>query len=179
MADENSASGQAANEDNKGDDSQDQSASQAPDATKKPDISPQEQARREAQSQKDKEKSSESDNFSERMDFLEAREMERVRSEFIGELLSDTETYPNVSKDDPMFKYATSKEEVKEIATQLQNRFKEHQQEALRSVQSESEQSLTDEEIAQREKDLEKETRETGRPTFGQFMNNLSRRKKA
>lgn len=178
MADENNSSDKAATEEvNKEGDNQ-EPASPAPDGSKKPEITPEEQARREQQSAKDRAAGGK-DEFSERIDFLEAREMERVRGEYVSDLLtSETETYPNVQANDPLFKFATSKEDVKEIATQLQNRFTEQQQAALQSVQTQSDQSLTDEEIAEREKELEKETTEHGRSTFGQYFNNLTNRRK-
>lgn len=143
----------------------------------KPD--PVEQARREQQSKKDKAVSEKSD-LEETVEFLSSREAERERDAHVNTFLTENaEKYPNVKPDDPMFKYATSKEDVADIATQLQNKFMDMQQDALRSVQTESEQSLTDEEIAKKEEELEAETEKEGRSTFGNFIDNLGRRKKA
>lgn len=176
MADENKPSGQ---EDKSGSNGTTPPAP-SPDGSRKPEISPDEQARRAEQSQRDKETKNEDDSLREDVDYLRAREAERARDSFVSDLLTkEAEKFPNVKADDPLFKYATSKEEVEEIAKDLQNRFTDLQQDALRSVQTESEQSLTDEEIAEKEKELEKESNESGRSTFGSFMDNLGRRKKA
>lgn len=147
-------------------------------ASSKPTVDPAEQARRDQQSKKDK-ANSELDDTTERLSFLEAREMERARDEFVSELLTGSDKFPDVKSDDPMFKYATSKEDVEEIATNLQNKFKDLQQQALDSVQTEgSVKLLTDEEIAEQEKVLEKKVNETGHSQFGNFIGNLQRRKR-
>lgn len=175
MADENKPSGQ---EDNAGSNGK-TPPTPSPDGSRSNGISPEEQARRAEQSEKDKQAGKEDESLREDVDYLRAREAERARDGYVSELLTkEAEKFPNVKVDDPMFKYATSKEEVEEIATNLQNRFTDLQQDALRSVQIESEESLTDEEIAEKEKELEKETQESGRSTFGNFLDNLGRRKK-
>lgn len=147
-------------------------------ASSKATVDPAEQARRDQQSKKDR-ANAELDETTERLSFLEAREMERARDEFVSELLTGSDKFPDVKPDDPLFKYATSKEDVEEIATQLQNRFKDLQQKALDSVQTEGSVSLlTDEEIAEQEKVLEKKVNETGQSQFGSFLGNLQRRKR-
>lgn len=146
-------------------------------ASSQPTVDPAEQARRDQQSKKDK-ANSELDDTTERLSFLEAREMERARDEYVSELLTSSDKFPDVKADDPLFRYAGSKEEVEEIATQLQNRFKDMQQRALESVQTEgADKLLTDEEIEQANKELEKKTRETGQSTFSSFLSNIQRRK--
>lgn len=175
MADENNPSGQEENGASNGN----PPASKAPDGSSKPEISSEEQARRAEQSEKDKQAGKEDDSLRQDVDYLRAKEAERARDSFVTDLLSDKDKYPNVDPNDKLFKYAASKEEVEEIATELQNKFTDLQQNALRSVQTESEQSLTDEEIAQKEVELAKEAEESGRSTFGNFMDNLGRRKKA
>lgn len=177
MADENKPSGQ---EENQANNNGSTPPENTPDGSRSKDISPEEQARRAEQSQRDKEAKGEDESLREDVDYLRAREAERARDSYVSELLTkESEKFPNVKSDDPMFKYATSKEEVEEIATTLQNKFTEMQQDALRSVQTESEESLTDEQIAEKEKELEKEAHESGRSTFGNFIDNLGRRKKA
>ena len=143
----------------------------------KPPVDPAEQARRDQQSKKDQ-AISEKNDLESRVDFLDAKEAERARDTYVSDLLKDTNKYPNVKPSDPMFKYATSKEEVDEIATELQNKFTDLQQDALRSVRTESDQSLTDEQIAEQEIELEKQSKEESKSTFGSFMNNLQRRKR-
>lgn len=174
MAEEDNPSGQApTGEENKG---AEKPAPKGPDGSEKSNISPAEQARRDAQSEKDK---GSQDDLRETVDFLSSREAERARDSYVSDLLTkEAEKFPDVKSDDPMFKYATSKEDVEEIATTLQNRYKDMQQDALRSVQAEPDQGLTDEEIATKETELEKETQEQGRSTFGNFLGNLQRRKK-
>jgi hypothetical protein len=157
-------------------DSQGQPADTATESSKPP-VNPAEQARREQQSKKDQAISQKSE-LEEQVDFLSAKEAERARDSYVSELVADTVKYPNVRSDDPLFKYATSKEEVEEIATQLQNRFMDLQQDALRSVQTESDQTLTDEQIAEQEAEFEKTTKENNTSTFGQFYSNLTRRKR-
>jgi len=180
MADENNPSGQEAIEDNKGGEPQGEPASQAPDGSRS-QLSPDEQARRDAQSQRDREaaQNNKGDSDEDRISFLEAREMERVRQETVSSFLTDnSKDYPDVKTDDPLFKYAGSKDEIKEIATELQNRFMDMQQAALQSVQTESVETLTDEQIAEKEVELEKQSRESGRSTFGNYIDNLGRRRK-
>lgn len=141
-------------------------------------VDPAEQARRDQQSKKDK-ANSENDELRETVDFLSQREAERARDQHVSEFLtSNSDKYPDVKPDDPMFKYATSKEDVEEIATTLQNKYKDMQQNALKSVQFESDNGLTDEEIAANLANLEKETKETGKSTFGSYLDNITRRRK-
>lgn len=147
-------------------------------ASSQPTVDPAEQARRDQQSKKDK-ANSELDDSNERLGFLEAREMERARDEYVSTLLTDKDKFPDVKADDPLFKYAGSKEEVEEIATQLQNRFKDLQQQALESVQTEgSTKLLTDEEIDEANKQLEENVHKTGQSQFGNFLSNIQRRKR-
>jgi len=141
-------------------------------------VDPAEQARRDQQSKKDK-AISETDELRETVDFLSNREAERARDEHVKTFIaSNGDKYPDVSPDDPMFKYATSKEDVEEIATTLQNKYKDMQQNALRSVQIESDQSLTDEEIATNLEQLQTVTKDTGKSTFGDYINTITRRKR-
>jgi len=181
MADENNPSGQDANGGNQDPAPKpDQNPSPAPDGSGS-QVSPEEQARRDEQSRKDREAASNPKGYEseERLSFLEAREMERVRKEHVSEFLTENaKDYPNVKSDDPLFKFAGSKEEVKEIATNLQNRFTTLQQEALSSVREGDDQSLTDEQIAEEEKKLEEDTSATGKSNFTNWMGTLQRRKK-
>jgi hypothetical protein len=154
-----------------------QPATQGDDGSKTPAVDPAEQARRDQQSKKDK-KASELDETSERLNFLEAREMERVRDQSVSDFLSrHSDKYPDVAKTDPLFKHAENEDAVKEIADEIQNRYKDAEQKALERVQVESDQGLTDEEIAEQEKELEKEVNETGTSRFGNYITNLGRRK--
>lgn len=143
-----------------------------------PSVDPAEQARREQQSKKDR-ANSEKDDLRETVEFLTSREAERERDNYIVEFLGSSSDYPDVKSDDPMFKYATSKDDVEEIAKTLQNKYKDMQQKALASVLVEGEQSLTDEQIAEKEAELEKQTQEHGKSTFGSWLDVRSRRKKA
>lgn len=144
---------------------------------KSPAVDPAEQARRDQQSKKDQAIADKS-GLEEQVEYLSAREAERARDTFVSDLLTkEAEKYPNVKADNPLFKYAASKEEVSEIAAQIQNQFTDLQQDALRSVQTEVE-TLTDEQIAEREKELEAETNNTGRSNFGGFLSTIQRRKK-
>lgn len=152
--------------------------SATPDESNKPEISAAEQARRQQQSEADKGKKVESDDFVSRVEFLEQREMERVRDQHVSGFLRDNASdYPNVKADDPLFKYANSEDDVKDIAAEIQNRYKTMQQEALSSVQTEPD-WLTEEEIAEEEKKLEEDTTKHGRSNFMGFLNTQQRRKR-
>lgn len=154
-------------------------ASKAPDGSGAPEVSAAELARRQQQSEQDRGKKTETDDVGSRLNFLEARELERVRDQHVTDFLSsNAKDYPNVKADDALFKYASSEDEVKEIATEIQNRFMTMQQEALSSVQSEPETWLTEEEYAAREKELEETASKTGKSQFGGFMDALQRRKR-
>lgn len=141
----------------------------------KPTVDATEQARRDQQSQKDR-AISDKDKQSEDMNYLLAKEAERDRDSYVANVLSDKEKYPNVEANDPMFKYANSKEEVDEIAKELQNRFTDMQQNALKTVRSEPQQ-LTDEQIVEEQNRLEEDTIKNGRSNFGGFLNTVTRRK--
>lgn len=178
MAEENNSANKGA-EDSKGKPPEGQPAEEPKVESSNQAVDPAEQARRDQQSKKDR-ANSENDDLRETVDFLSSREAERARDSYVSDLLTkDAEKFPNVKADDPMFKYATSKEDVEDIATKLQNKYTDMQQDALRSVQAgEDEKPLTDEEIAEREKELEKEADESGRSTFGGFLDTITRRKK-
>ena len=152
-------------------------ASKTPVDSEKPGLSPEEVKRREEQSNKDKSSSKTDDE--DRLSFLEARENERMKDEFVNSLLSkEAEKYPDVKADDPLFKYASSEEEVEQIAKDIQNRVIDIRQKALVDVQIEPDEGLTDEQIAEAEEKMEKETIETGRSNFGNFLGNIQRRKR-
>ena len=175
MADENKPSGQEEEAPNNG-----TPPASTPDGSRKPEVTPEEQQRRQEQSERDRQRQQEENGDEDRISFLESREMERARDQHVKDFLSEnSDKYPNVKADDPLFKYATSKEDVSDIAAQLQNRFKDMQQEALSSVQTDdSRRLLTDEEIEAEEKRLEEETAKTGKSNFGNFIDTISRRKK-
>jgi len=155
-------------------------ASQTPDGSSKPTLSAEEEARRQEQSERDKSQASGKDTQDERLSYLEEREMERARDQHVSEFLtSNAEKFPNVKADDPLFKFAASKGDVEQIATELQNRFATMQQDALQSVQVESDfKPLTDEEIAKAEQEFEKTQEKTGKSQFGNFIDTVSRRKR-
>lgn len=166
----------------KGEDSAPDNAGQPPvdnGSGSNPPVDPAEKARRDQQSKKDK-ANAENDSLRDDVDYLRMREAERARDEHVQTFLQDNaEDYPDVKSDDPMFKYAQGEEDVKAIASELQNRFKTMQQDALASVQSGSSQELlTDEQIAEREEKLEEETHKTGESRFNRFLDNLDRRKR-
>lgn len=135
-----------------------------------------EQARRDQQSKKDR-AISEKEELAQQVEFLTAKEAERARDAFVTELVSDKTKYPNVEPTDPLFKYATSKEEVEQIAKEIQNRYTTLQQNALADVQTEPE-SLTDEQLVEEEKKLEEEAQKTGTSKFGSFLSLQGRRKR-
>jgi hypothetical protein len=173
MADESNPSDKPPVEDSSKDG---QPTDKGSDGSSKPTVDLAEQARRDQQSKKDQ-ANSHNEGLQEQIDFLSAKEAERSRDSYVSQLLTDTEKYPNVKADDPMFKFAASKEEVEEIATELQNKFTGLQQDALRSVQLESDNTLTDAQIAEQEVELEKTTKEQGKSTFTSYLSNLQRRK--
>lgn len=176
MADENNGAPNTHGEDSDPKGNGQPPANEGVPSDNKPPIDPSEQSRRDMQSKKDKSQH-QNDDMAERLSSLEMRESERVRDQYVNELISgNKDKYPNVDPNNPMFKYATSKDEVEDIAKQLQNQFTDMQQKALESVQSEPE-YLTDEQIAQKNTELEKEVKETGKSRFSQYMSNLSRRK--
>lgn len=141
----------------------------------KPDAT--ELARREQQSKKDK-VTSQKDELAEQVEFLSAKEAERARDSYVSELVSDKSKYPNVEANDPLFKYATSKEEVEEIAKDIQNRYTTLQQKALSDVQSEPDQTLTDEQVEEEEKKLEEDAVKRDTSRFSDFLNIQARRKR-
>jgi hypothetical protein len=173
MAQEEISTGQ---EDNTGSNGE-QPPVKAPVGTDAPQLSPQEQARREEQSIKDKENAGGKEDLLETVDFLKARELERQRDDHVRQVLSDTDKYPNVKADDPLFKFAGSPEEVETIATTLQDRYKDMQQQALLSVREEPDVALTDEQIAERDQEREKTMRETGKSSFGSWLSDRQSRK--
>lgn len=177
MAEDNNPVNKGA-EDSNGGEPAGQPAIKPDTGSSKPAVDPAEQARREQQSKKDQ-AIVEKDSLADEVAFLSAKEAERARDSYVSELLTNgAEKYPNVKADNPLFKYAASKEEVEEIAVQIQNQFKDLQQEALSSVQTEGVQTLTDKEIAEQEVELEKTANNEGRSTFGSYLTNLSRRKR-
>lgn len=130
-------------------------------------IDPAEQARRDQQSKKDQANSALTDK-DEQIDFLLSRELERERDSVISNFLSENkEKYPNVTADD--LKYARSEDEVEELAKHLENKYKSMQQKALSDVQG-TETVLTPEQLKEAEEALAKETKETGRSTFGSWL---------
>ena len=138
-------------------------------------VDPAEQARRDQQSQKDKAKAEASDK-DEKLDFLLARESERLRNETVDTFLTENkDKYPNVTKED--LRFANSKDEIKELADHVQNRFKTLQQDALKSVQVQPDKGLSAEEFAEREKQLEEDQSKTGKSQFGNFMDAVRRKK--
>lgn len=144
--------------------------------SEKPQIDPAEQARRDQQSKKDK-AVDEADELRDQVDFLTSREAERARDAYINDFLTtNAEKYPNVTSED--LKFADSKEGIEELANHLENKFKDLQQKALSSVQEEAITPLTDEEIAERNKELEKQVAETGQSKFSGFIENIQRRKR-
>jgi len=173
MAQEDKLSGQEENTGSNGA----QPPVNSPDSSDAPQISPQEQARREQQSNKDKESSSGQEDLLETVDFLRGRELERQRDDHVKTVLSDKEKYPDVKADDPLFQYAASPEDVEKIAANLQNRFKEVQQQALLSVREEPDVVLTDEQIAERDQEREKQMRETGKSSFSSWLSDRQSRK--
>lgn len=179
MSDENN-SGTPPAEDSNGKPPEGQPAPKGESESSQPPVDTAEQARRDQQSKKDK-AVSEKDDLRETVDFLSSREAERARDSYVSELLtSEAEKYPNVKADDPLFKYATSKEDVEDIAKQLQNKFLDQQQDALRSVQTEDpDKGLTEEERQAEYDKLEETTKKEGRSTFGNFLKTAQRKKKA
>lgn len=176
MADDNNSSNKAPAEDSSKNDGQ--PADNGADESKNTGIDPAEQARRDQQSKKDKANADKSD-AEERLSALEARESERLRDQHVQDFLSEnSDKFPDVKADNPMFKYALSEEDVKSIATDLQDQYKDMQQRALSDVQLESEKLLSDEEIAEKEKELEEEVTKTGRSGFSSFLETAVRRKK-
>lgn len=157
--------------------SQDGKPAIKPEESKSATVDEAELARREQQSKKDR-ALADKDETTERLDFLESREMERVRDAYISDFLKDNaEKYPHIKPDD--LRYAGSKEEIEELATHLENRYKDMEQSALANVQGGSNSFLTDEQIEEQEKTLEKHTAETGQSTFSSFIGNLQKRKRS
>lgn len=136
-----------------------------------------ENARRDQQSKKDK-ANSEKDNLTEQIEFLSAKEAERARDAYVSELVTNKEKYPNVDASDSLFKYATSKEEVEEIAKEIQNRYTTMKQKALSDVQENQPEYLTDEQVSTEESKLEEEASKSGTSKFGNFLNLQARRKR-
>jgi hypothetical protein len=134
-------------------------------------------ARREQQSKKDK-VTSEKDDLTEQISYLSAKEAERERDAYVSSLLSDKDKYPNVDANDKLFKYATSKEEVEEIAVEIQNKYTTLQQKALADVQERQPETLSNEQVEEQETKLEEETQKSGTSMFGNFLNLQARRKR-
>jgi len=178
MTDVNNSSNNPGAKESKGSEKPEGKPAEKPEDESKTNVDPSEQARRDQQSKKDK-ALAEKDDSNERLSFLEARENERMRDSFVNDLLtSEADKYPDVKANDPLFKYATSEEEVVEIAKEIQNKVKTAEQEALSKVQAEPDQGLTDEEIAEKEKVMEEETQKTGKSNFIPFLSNVQRRKR-
>lgn len=157
-------------------DSQGQPANNEGASSENKSVDSAEQARRDQQSKKDK-ANSELDEFRSELSTLKEAHAIQERDKYVATVVSDKEKFPNVEADDPMFKYAYSKEEVEEIAKTLQDKYSTMQQKALSDVQSEPE-YLTDEQIAENEQKLEKEVQESGTSKFGSWFDNISRRKR-
>lgn len=150
-----------------------------PVGSEKPELSSEEQSRREEQSKRDREQATDKggNNRDEDLDFLMAQEATRSRDSYIGTFLGENaEKYPHVTADD--LKFATSKEEVEQLATHLENRYKGMEQDALTNVTDNSEKELTEQEIIEAEKELEKQQETGGGSRFGSFLDLAARRKR-
>lgn len=137
-------------------------------------VDPAEAARRAAQSAKDK-AVAENDQTSQTMDFLMAREAERMQQDAIsGFLKENAEKYPHVTDAD--LKFAGSEEELEIVAKHFENRYKQMQQDALSSVQSDEVTPLTTEELRKLENKLEEDSNSQGRSNFGSWINAITRK---
>lgn len=144
----------------------------------KPTETPQEQpdSVRKLQSDRDKARAKEQ-SLEERVANMEQRDAILARDQAIGEFLKEnSKDYPDVEAED--LEFATSPEEIKELAQRSQAKADRIRNKAIEDVQRVPETAMTAEEKAEALKQLEDTTKQTGQSQFGKFLQIQSKKAK-